>query len=101
MRYKIQVDEDAFQDIIDASLWYEEQSIGLGKRFRVQVMKQISGLKKNPLIFAVRYSDVFCVRVDKFPFLIHYIVEANCVYIYSVFHTSRNPRIWDKRTGII
>lgn len=100
-RYKIRIDQDALQDIVDASSWYEEQSAGLGKRFKTQVIKQINDLKKNPLLFSVRFSDVFCARVNKFPFLIHYVVEADCVYIFAVFHTSRDPRIWDKRLGII
>ncbi|MFP5439235.1 MAG: type II toxin-antitoxin system RelE/ParE family toxin [Bacteroidia bacterium] len=100
-RYKIRIDKDALQDIVDAGFWYEEQSVGLGKRFRAQVIKDINELKKNPLLFAVRFSDVFFARVNKFPFLFHYTVEADFIYVFAVFHSSRDPKIWDRRSGII
>lgn len=100
MGYSIKIDTDAYQDIKDAALWYEEQAQGLGGRYKAQVVKQIDSLKKNPLIVAVRYANVRCMKIKKFPFLVHYTVEESMVTIYAVIHTSRNPEIWKKRIDI-
>lgn len=100
MGYSIKIDTGAYQDIIDAALWYEEQAQGLGGRYKAQVIKQIDSLKKNPLIVAVRYANVRCMKIKKFPFLVHYTVEESMITIYAVIHTSRNPEIWKKRIDI-
>jgi hypothetical protein len=96
--YKIRIDTDAFYDIKDAAKWYENKSPGLGKRYTTQVKKDINSLKKNPLLFAVKYKDVLCLKVKKFPFLIHFKVEGQEVFVFAIIHTSQNPTIWDLRS---
>lgn len=98
MSYKINIDIDALNDIQDASDWYEFQSKGLGNRYKNQVKKQINSLKKNPFLFAIKYNEIRCRKIEKFPFLIHYKVndELKVVSVFAVFHTSRNPEIWKR-----
>ncbi len=98
MSYKINIDIDALNDIQDASDWYEFQSKGLGNRYKNQVKKQINSLKKNPFLFAIKYNEIRCRKIEKFPFLIHYKVndDSKIVTIFAVFHTSRNPEIWKR-----
>lgn len=97
--YKIVIDPDAIKDIQNAAFWYGEQLKGLDARFKKQVIRQINSLKKNPKIYAVRYLEIMCLKIEKFPFLIHFKVDdiGNTVTIYAVFHTSRNPQIWKNR----
>lgn len=98
-KYKIKIAPDALRDIQDATDWYNEQLKGLGARFQEQVRDQISSLKSNPLLYSTRYADVRCMIIKKFPFMVHFIVEENekRVEVFAIFHTSRNPRIWEKR----
>lgn len=28
--------------------------------------------------------------------MVHFIIEDEIVVIFAIFHTSRNPKIWDK-----
>lgn len=97
--YKIIIDEDALLDLTEASAWYEKKLDGLGTRFSKQVKKQINSLKNNPFICEVRYKDIRCFPIKKFPFMIHYQVNENhkLIKIYSIFHTSRNPTVWNDR----
>ena len=98
MSYKLKIDVDAFTDIQQAQDWYELQQKGLGKRYTNQVKKQINALKKNPYIFSIKYKEIRCKKIDKFPFLIHYKIneELKTVNIFAIFHTSRNPEIWNR-----
>lgn len=69
--YKISIDPEALQDIQDVTDWYNEQLKGLGGHFQKQVKSQISSLKKNASAYAVRYDDIRCMRIKRFPFLVH------------------------------
>ncbi|WP_347050030.1 type II toxin-antitoxin system RelE/ParE family toxin [Flavobacterium olei] len=91
------MDENALKDLREIVKWYSEQSQNLGTRFHKQVKSQINYLKTYPFVCTIRYQNIRCMLVKKFPFMIHYIVneELNVVEIYSIFHTSRNPEIWN------
>ncbi len=96
MVFIIKIDEDALQDIQYITDWYNIKSKGLGTRFQLKVVSQIDSLRLNPQIYAIRYDDVRCMLITKFPFLVHYTIDERnfIISIYSVLHTSRNPRIW-------
>lgn len=97
--YKISIDVEALEDIQQATNWYNEQCPGLGTNFQNQVKLQINDLKKHALIYAIRYKNVHCNIVKKFPFMIHYTIDevSNLVKVFAIIHTSRNPKIWKKR----
>ena len=97
--YQIKIDQDALNDLKEIVTWYNNQLQNLGVRFHKQVKSQINALKTQPHIYNIRYKDVRCLLVKKFPFLIHYTInEKSCIVeIFAVFHTSRNPEIWNSR----
>lgn len=99
MDYSLKIDIDAFNDIQNTSEWYEMQSKGLGLRYKNQTKKQINSLQKDPHIFSIKYNEIRCRKIEKFPFLIHYTIneELKIITVFAVFHTSRNPEIWKKR----
>lgn len=99
MGWELKIDVDAFKDIQEAVEWYELQLKGLGQRYKIQTIKSINSLKKNPFVFSVKYNDIRCRKIEKFPFLIHYVIDENIktITVFAVFHTSRSPEIWKKR----
>ncbi len=86
-------------DISEAALWYNEKQKGLGKRFTAEVREKVHFIKQNPKASNVRYDSVRTAVLNVFPFMIHYTInESNKTMIVSaVFHTSRNPDVWNKR----
>lgn len=98
MSFKIKIETDAKLDIQQAISWYNKQQKGLGKKFYSVLMKHIEGLKKNPH-YEIRYDNVNCLPVKKFPFMIHFTVDKTekIVSVRSVFHTSIDPENWEKR----
>jgi hypothetical protein len=97
--WELKIDVDAFKDIQEAVEWYELQLKGLGQRYKIQTIKSINSLKKNPFVFSVKYNNIRCRKIEKFPFLIHYVIDENIktITVFAVFHTSRSPEIWKKR----
>jgi ParE toxin of type II toxin-antitoxin system, parDE len=100
-RYKIHIDEDAFDDIQSAANWYNNQQQGLGIKFTAQVKLQINSLKLHPHKCSIKYLNIRCLLVKKFPFLIHYSINENSllVEVFAIIHTSRNPKIWLLKTN--
>src|SRR5580698_5234845 len=98
-KYKLVIDISTLQDIQETTDWYNEQSPGLGSRFQKQAKTQIDKLKNSPEGYSVRYADVRCMLVEKFPFLVHFIVDNSKfqVEVFAVIHTSRNPKIWEQK----
>jgi ParE toxin of type II toxin-antitoxin system, parDE len=96
MIFILKIDEDAPQDIQEITDWYNIQLKGLGTRFQIQVISQINSLKSNPHTCSIKYDDMRCILIKKFPFLVHYSIDETnlIVSIYGVLHTSRNPQIW-------
>jgi len=100
MKFAVEYNPEFFNDLVDAVDWYNDRQIGLGTRFFNKVKKQTTKLSTSALHFAVRYDDVRCMRIEKFPYLVHYRVNKQTltVKIEALFHTSRDPKIWYERT---
>ena len=99
MVYKIIVDPAASLDIIESIEWYNKAQPGLGIKFYKQVQAVFKTIRKNPSAFAIRYKTSHTATLKKFPFMVHYFVDAekNTIVVTSVLHTSRNPKMWDER----
>ena len=87
----------AIQDIQGAIEYYESQKPGLGIRFEKAIYKQMERLKNNPF-FAIRYDDVRCLPIRKFPFMIHFNIVENRseIIVRAVFHTKADSSRWVK-----
>ena len=90
MKYSIFLDKRAIEDIQNAIDFYEEASQGLSHKFELYLNKYISSLVKNPF-FQIRYDHVHCLPLKKYPFMIHYTINQNQIYIHAVIHTKLNP----------
>jgi hypothetical protein len=99
MKFAVEYNPEFFNDLVDAVEWYNDRQIGLGTRFFNKVKNQTAKLSTSALLFAVRYNDVRCMRVEKFPYLVHYRAnkQTSTVKVEALFHTSRNPKIWHEQ----
>ena len=51
----------------------------------------------NPQLHATVYQDVRKAVVPKFPYVVLYTEEAGEVVVIAVFHTARDPAVWQGR----
>jgi plasmid stabilization system protein ParE len=82
----------AEQEFDDSIAWYENEREGLGLEFRAAIEEYFQRIADNPERFPkVRGEVRRAVVLRRFPFVIHFIAEAERIVILSVFHTSRGP----------
>ena len=86
-------------DIREAALWYNKKQKGLGKRFTAEIRQKVHFIKQNHKASNVRYDNVRTAVLNIFPFMVHYTIDESnkTVIISAVFHTSRNPDVWNER----
>lgn len=99
MRFILAFNPEFYTDLEHAIDWYESQQPGLGNKFFLTVRNKTSRLQSAALNFAIRYDDIRCLPINKFPYMIHYRIdiEHRLVKIEALFHTSRNPEVWGGR----
>jgi len=100
-KYKVKIDPEALADIQEITDWYNEAQAGLGKRFQKTVIRHINLLNKDPQIYAIRYKEIRCVLIKKFPYMVHFYIndKNNTIEVLAVISTSRNPIIWKEKTN--
>jgi plasmid stabilization system protein ParE len=100
-KYRVKIEHQALADIQEITYWYNEQQSGLGKRFQKTVIKHINSLSKDPQVYAIRYKEIRCVVINKFPYMAHFYIndENNTVEVLAIISTDRNPKIWQEKTG--
>jgi len=99
-RYKVTISPFALSDIQEITNWYNKCLPKLGTRFQQVVKQQIGTLTYNANAYSIRYKNVRCMFVRKFPYLVHFQLDeaTRVVEIFAVIHTSRNPDIWEEKT---
>jgi hypothetical protein len=99
MKFTVAYNPEFFNDLVLAVDWYNDKQVALGEKFFDSVKKQTAKLSTSALLFAVRYDDIRCMRIEKFPYLVHYRIDEKIatVKVEALFHTSRSPKIWHDR----
>ena len=85
----------AINDMEESRKYYEELQTGLGKKFILQLTTTINAIKRNPFFAAVRYNDIRCAQIKRFPYLVHYHVDEKkmIVRILAVYSTYKEPLV--------
>ncbi|MFH0975420.1 MAG: type II toxin-antitoxin system RelE/ParE family toxin [Spirochaetota bacterium] len=94
---KISIDELANKEFNDAIDWYENQSEGLGKRFKKAVITQIKKIIKNPNWFLIEADNIYKAYIPKFPYKILFSIDKDMVTIWAIAHMHRKPWYWQSR----
>jgi plasmid stabilization system protein ParE len=97
MSYKLIIRAEAEAEIEDAYQWYEARQSGLGRDFLLRVDACLSLIQKNPYSYPVKYKQIRQALLQRFPYSILYLVAEDTISIIAVFHSKRNPVIWQGR----
>ncbi len=96
MRFKIQISEDALQDLNDGFRFYEAQGAGLGDYFAASLKADIENLKTSADVHRVVFEDYQRVLSRVFPYGIFYTLESDNVTIWAILDLRRDPE-WIRR----
>jgi plasmid stabilization system protein ParE len=89
--------EAARAELIDAYDWYEAEAPGLGHRFRAEIDSVVERMADNPRQFPMVFKTLRRARAKKFPYALFFLVEPEALLVVACFHSSRDPRQWQKR----
>ena len=91
--FNIIVNDSVADEIQKAVDFYKEKQKSLGSHFYNTTKKVLKSLENDALLYQVKYKNIRCVKVNKFPYLIHYKVneKENTVYVYALVCTYKNP----------
>lgn len=99
MSYSYHLSREAEEDILEGYIWYERKKSGLGEEFLESLDNARYSILQNPAAYRARYKKkVRAFLLQRFPYLILYVLEKDAVKIISVFNTSRDPKVWKKRS---
>ena len=91
-------------DLAESMDWYALQSPRLDADFLEEAERTFKKLSGKPFLYAIHHNrktiQLRTAAMDRFPFLVVFFVDPkrNLVIIIAVWHTSRDPKAWKKRT---
>jgi plasmid stabilization system protein ParE len=98
MSYAVKILVPADADAVEAALWYDAQSPGLGAEFMEEVNAAALRLALNPEIHSIRFADVCRAPVSRFRFYgLYYLIREGEVWVIAVYHARRHPRWLQER----
>jgi plasmid stabilization system protein ParE len=88
---KIQISNEALDDLADGFWFYEAQEAGLGDYFASQIKADIEGLKVTAGIHKQSESGYLRLLSRKFPYAIYYTSTDDVAVVWAVVDCRRNP----------
>ncbi len=95
--YKIDFSSEAEADFDNSYKYYAIESQKVADNFYKQINRSLITISANPQGFQRVFKNIRKYVIKKFPFIIYYRTENTTIQIIAIFHTSRNPEIWQKR----
>lgn len=87
----------AEEEMIEASVFYEAATDGLGNDFLTDVKFGIASLCEQPQLGHEVGGGLRRMLLHRFPFSLIYSVEADAILIVAVAHYGRRPGYWHDR----
>lgn len=81
----------------EAATYYEEQQPGLGVAFLGEVRTALGFIQKAPEMWPAKARAMRRYLVDRFPFVVHYRIEAEHIRVVAIAHARRKPGYWTTR----
>jgi len=81
----------------DAALWYETKRAGLGVDFVTEVQLVLDKIAHQPTRYPLAFADIREAPVSRFPYCVYYRAKPNRIVILAIFHSARDPRVWQAR----
>jgi toxin ParE1/3/4 len=98
VRLPIVLRVEAEQEFDEAFDYYDERRVGLGAEFVAEVQRVFDRLAVSPMMHQIVFADIRKGVVRRFPYCVFYRPHPDHVEVIAVFHTSRDPSVWQSRT---
>jgi plasmid stabilization system protein ParE len=85
-------------DLVDAVRWYDTHAPHVVSQFRDALRAALARISENPKQFPPALKSTRRALLRRFPYILVFREMDDAVYIVAVFHTSRDPLIWKRRS---
>lgn len=92
----IEILDDAQEDMLQGTLFYESQQYGAGDYFLDSVSSDIESLHLYAGIHSLR-NGYYVLFSKRFPYIIYYKIEGKMIKIYAVLDERQNPQSIEER----
>lgn len=97
MSLPVVVEDVAQAEFDEAFDWYDARSASKAVQFAEAVQAVFARIGAHPRAHGIVYKDVRKAVVLGFAYCVYYFEEPQRVVVISVFHTSRDPAVWQGR----
>jgi toxin ParE1/3/4 len=89
----------ASQELHEAALWYEDQSLQAGSWFVDEVHGAVEAIRTDPGRYQRAVDEVRVFRLKRFPYRLYFAFDADRqdITIYALMHEKRHPGCWHDR----
>ena len=81
----------------DAAVRYDEQRLGLGDEFAIEIEQAVARAAAAAERYPVVFGDIRRTVARRFPFSVYFRIRRDSMVVLAVFHGRRNPAIWQRR----
>ena len=97
MAYRLIFDPNIPDDLRRAIDYYEPLSPVLADRFRDQINLRLDDISEHPESFAIDVSPIRFAKIEKFPYIVFFVVSTDFITILAIVHGSSDPSKWRNR----
>jgi toxin ParE1/3/4 len=99
VKYCVIVSPEAENDLKEIFSWYEDNRIGLGYDFLLQVDAGINFVKRNPESHPIEYKGTRKHLIKRFPYKIIYMVKKEEIIVLAILHGKRSLELLKSRVN--
>jgi plasmid stabilization system protein ParE len=85
-------------DLRDAVEHFDGISPAIGKRFRAAVREKLGSITDHPELYASISGQIRACRLSRFPYVVLYTVDGDCVSFFSLVLGSSDRTKWFERS---
>ncbi|MDZ4685477.1 MAG: type II toxin-antitoxin system RelE/ParE family toxin [Planctomycetaceae bacterium] len=88
---------EAREEVSEGEIYYEGVRRGLGSDFVIAVRATVREIASNPTFSSQAVPGIYFRKLERFPYVVFYQIEAKEVVIIVVAHQRREPGYWQDR----
>ena len=97
MTYVLRFRPEIVGDLEDAARWYDDRSLGLGGEYLQECKVALDRILERPEQGSVDPDGIRSVRIHRFPYVIHFRIEATTIVVFAIMFGGRDPSAWRDR----
>ena len=97
MKFKPRFLPEFAADLEAGRWWYEARTPGLGADFVLECSRALVAIQKNPEWVQADPDGIRSRRINRFPYVIHFVLKQDVIVFLAVMFGGRDPSAWRGR----